>query len=257
MAGQKTDVGRRLVAQFKKAILPNDVIIREALRDVLTPFGGDVEQMKASVSQIIVDAERAAYERYLRAQASAQESAIREVFSALTASAGTPQAAIETVAANVQALDEFFLSVAQGRKSRAGTAVETFFDTLFRSLGYPFEREHVVNGTPDFVFPSVLHFRDLPTDCIIFTSKRTLRERWRQITTEGSRGFVLYLATLDDSIKAADLEAIKQQKIHIVVPESIRAARYSDQKHVMSVENFLLDHLDPAMQRWRRKQVIP
>jgi hypothetical protein len=253
---QKTAVGAQLAAQFRSSILPNDEVIRLALLDVLAPLEGDVEAMKASASRIILDAEKAAHDRYLETQRAAQEHAIRTVFGPLAADLKTPQEVVEAIAANAASLDEFYLSVAQGRKSRAGSAVETFFDTLFRALGYPFEREHVINGTPDFIFPSATHFRALPTDCIIFTCKRTLRERWRQITTEGSRGFVLYLGTLDASVKDADLDAMKSQKVNIIIPESIRAAAYPKHMHVMSVESFLRDHLDPAMERWRRNKVI-
>jgi EcoRII C terminal len=256
MSRQKTEVGRKLVAKFKRKVPSNEQIVRDTLRDVLDSYEGDIDTIKASVSRIIVDAERRAHERYLEAQKSAQESAILEIFSELTVSATGPRDVLEVVAGNATALDEFFLSIAQGRKSRAGGALETFFDTVFRSLGYPFEREHVVNGTPDFVFPSVLHFQEHATDCIIFTSKRTLRERWRQITSEGSRGFLLYLGTVDSQIKPADLQAMKEQKINLVIPESIRAAAYPQQRHVISVEDFLQDVLDPAMDRWRRKHVI-
>lgn len=248
-------VAQQLVAQFRSAIPANDVIIQRALDEVLAPYGGDIEAMKGQISKIISDSEARAYLLYREAQGPALTHALRSVLSALPAQdrAGT----IEQVANNAEALDQFFLSVSQGRKARAGTAVETFFDTLFRSMGYPFERAHVVNGTPDFVFPSVAHFKTHSTDCIIFTSKRTLRERWRQITSEGSRGFVLFLGTLDATVKAADLADMKQQKINVVVPEQIRQSSYDSVPHVISVERFLRDHLDPAMDRWRRNGVVP
>jgi hypothetical protein len=249
-------VAQELVAQFRQRIPKNEVIVRQALHEVLTPYEGDVEKIKAQVSKVISDAEARAYEAYKEAQRPALTNAIHTVFSALMPPGATASDAVEMFAGNAEALDAFFLSVAQGRKARAGTAVETFFDTLFRGIGYPFEREHVVNGTPDFVFPNVVHFRKLATDCVIFTSKRTLRERWRQITSEGSRGFVLFLGTLDATVKPADLNDIKNQKIMLVVPEHVRAAAYAGVPHVISVEVFLRDHLDPGMERWRRNGVI-
>jgi hypothetical protein len=248
-------IAQQLVAQFRSAIPENDVIIRQALQDVLAPLAGDVEQIKANVSKVISDSEARAYQLYKDAQRPALAHAIRAVFSALPASDRAETIAL--FATNAEALDAFFLSVSQGRKARAGTAVETFFDTLFRGMGYPFEREHVVNGTPDFVFPNVAHFRKHSTDCIIFTSKRTLRERWRQITSEGSRGFVLFLGTLDATIKPVDLADMRQQKINLVVPEHIRQGSYATVSHVISVERFLRDYLDPGVERWRRNGVIP
>jgi hypothetical protein len=266
---ERSPIAQQLVAQFKAAIPSNDVITGRALHDVLAPYGGDVEQIKSNVSRIIADSEARAYQLYKDAQSPALSHALRTVFTSLLRGSYAPAAGFEGVAEgsgraelinmlaeNADALDAFFLSVSQGRKARAGSAVETFFDTLFHGMGYPFEREHVVNGTPDFVFPNVAHFRKHATDCIIFTSKRTLRERWRQITSEGSRGFVLFLGTLDATIKPADLNEMKRQKINLVVPEHIRGAAYESVPNVMSVEGFLRDHLDPSMDRWHRHGVI-
>jgi EcoRII C terminal len=255
-------VAQQLIAHFRSAIPHNDTIIRRALHDVLTPYSGDIDQIKQNVSRVISDAEAHAHELYKSAQTPALGHALRTVFSGLllpgrdeVSEPLSPLSLADLVATNAEALDAFFLSVAQGRKSRAGVAVETFFEVLFRAMGYPFEREHVVNGTPDFVFPSVMHFMAHSTDCIIFTSKRTLRERWRQITSEGSRGFVLFLGTLDATIKEADLIEMGQQKINLVVPEHIRRAAYPSFAHVISLERFLCDSLDPAMERWQRNGV--
>jgi len=93
-------------------------------------------------------------------------------------------------------------------------------------------------------------------DCIIFTVKRTLRERWRQIVTEGTRGFLFYLATIDESIAGRDLSEIRNHRIYLVVPERIRAETYSDQPNVISFETFFELHLDPAMKRWRKNKII-
>lgn len=38
-------------------------------------------------------------------------------------------------------------------------------------------------------------------DATIFTIKGTLRERWRQIVTEGTRGLGFFLATIDEGMK--------------------------------------------------------
>lgn len=249
-------VAQKLIAQFKLSIPKNEEIVRSALQSTLLEYKGDVARVKANVSKIVTDAEARAYAMYKYAQWPVIGKALRGVFGELVTPSMRPLDVVDLLAKNAEALDRFFLSISQGRRSRAGTAVETFFDTLFRDLGYPFEREHVVNGTPDFVFPNVLHFRRHPTDCIIFTSKRTLRERWRQITSEGSRGFVLFLATLDSSIKPADLAEINKQKINLVVPEHIRAEKYTSFPHVISIEIFLRDHLDPAMDRWRRNKIV-
>lgn len=249
-------VARQIADRFKASMPSNDEVIGAALNVVIGAYHGDVEAIKNNASSIIRDAEAVAYRFYLEAEGPAATEAIERTFIPMLSAEASGEDGVRLVAGNAAALNQFYLSVSQSRKSRAGSALETFFDTLFRALRYKFEREHVVNGTPDFVFPSAAHFRRLPTDCIVFTSKRTLRERWRQITTEGSRGFLLFLGTLDSTIKPNDLEQMKDQKIYMVVPEEIRAARYASQPHVLSVERFLADYLDPAMDRWRRNGVI-
>lgn len=248
-------LARQLVAAFGAAVPSIDEILDAALRDEYARYGGDVEAMKAVASQLISGVEAAAHARYREAERVSLQEALRTVLTPLAAGLDGP-AAIDMVASHAGALDGLFMSISQSRKSRAGASLEVIFDTLFATLGYPFQRHHVVNGIPDFVFPSAAHFKLLPTDCIVFTSKRTLRERWRQITTEGSRGAVLFLGTLDPKVKDNDLAQMTAQKINLVVPESIRAAHYPDAPNVLSVDRFLVDHLDPGLARWRRNGVV-
>ena len=84
-------------------------------------------------------------------------------------------------------LDKFFLSLAQSRKSRDVKTFESIHNTLFQMLEYLFDEQIVINGKPDFLMPSAKHYDTNPMECIIFTVKRTIRERWRQIVTEGTR----------------------------------------------------------------------
>ena len=97
-----------------------------------------------------------------------------------------------------------------------------------------------------------------PTDCIIFTAKRTLRERWRQIATEGARGKSLFLATLDDGQTVKNLAEMLQNRITMVVPIALKqqVPAYSVAVNMISFEDFFIDHVDPAMQRWQRAGVL-
>ena len=95
-------------------------------------------------------------------------------------------------------------------------------------------------------------------DSVIFTLKRTLRERWRQIVTEGTRGLGFYLGTIDEDIAIRDLEEMKTARIYIVVPERIKNVRedYKKAPNVISFEDFFTHHLDPAMNRWRSQGLV-
>jgi len=152
--------------------------------------------------------------------------------------------------------DRFFLSLAQSRKSRAGKAFEKIHNALFKSLDYPFDEQVVINGKPDFLMPSAKHFKVNPPDCIIFTAKRTLRERWRQIVTEGTRGLGFYLATIDENISSNALKEMLDHRIIIVCPQRIRNDHYSRAINVISFKQFFNDVLDPAMTRWKRNKII-
>lgn len=122
-----------------------------------------------------------------------------------------------------------------------------------------FAANHWRNSQPDFVLPSIEYFRRNPPDAIIFTVKRTLRERWRQIVTEGTRGLGFFLATIDEKIADRDLEAMLESRIHIVVPIRIKTLRpdYEAAVNVITFEHFFQYYLDPAMQRWRVAGVVP
>lgn len=121
-----------------------------------------------------------------------------------------------------------------------------------------FQPRATINGQPDFILPSIENFKKDPPDCIIFTVKRTLRERWRQIVTEGTRGLGFFLATIDENIASRDLAEMHKSRIRLVVPTRVKASRedYKEAPNVIIFENFFRDYLDPAMTRWKNAGII-
>ena len=93
-------------------------------------------------------------------------------------------------------------------------------------------------------------------DCIVFTAKRTLRERWRQIVTEGTRGLGFFLATIDDGVSQNQLDEMKRNRIYLVCPKHIKDDFYREAINVITFSSFFEDHLDPAMKRWKKSGVI-
>ena len=148
---------------------------------------------------------------------------------------------------NFWALDRFFLGLTQGRRPCAGKAFEHVIKVLFNTLEYPYTPQAIINGQPDFLLPSIEHYKNNAMDCIIFTVKRTLRERWRQITTEGTRGHQFFLATIDENVGVRDLKQMLNSRIYLVVPELVRVKCYLKVTNVITFEGFFLKHLDPAM----------
>ncbi len=247
------------MSRLTRASLPGGpVIVREATAIVLQEMGftGDVAWLKANFSGLVEEVQVKAYERYLAVEAPAAAAAFRQVLGPLMPPNPTQDDFFRVLGNNFTALDRYFLGLTQGRRPRAGKAFEQVIRTLFDQLGYPYTPQPIIDGQPDFLLPSVEHYRSVAMDCIIFTVKRTLRERWRQIVTEGQRGLHFFLATIDETIPARDFADMTASRIYIVVPERIKMAFYPTVQNAISFEAFFQQHLDPAMARWKANGVI-
>ena len=251
MEAKSAEVLEQLRQEFGSRIATGAVIVSSATQEVLGEHRGDAEWIKDNFSALVEGIQKRAYDIYLVSEHNAGGHALRNVFTRLV-DADHAEAVLDALENNFTALDRFFLSLTQGRRPRAGSAFELVIKDLFTELGYPFTPRPQIDGRPDFVLPSVEHYRANPLDCVIFTVKRTLRERWRQIVTEGARALGFYLATIDDKVSAGDLRDMVRSKIHLVVPKRIKAAvpAYRDAGNVIDFESFFDHHLDPAKRRW-------
>ncbi|QDT39423.1 Type-2 restriction enzyme EcoRII [Stratiformator vulcanicus] len=232
--------------------LPSGIeFAKMAVEHELGQHSDDPDWIKANFSNLVEKIQTTAYRHYLEFEKPAALAAMK---SALPAECENRFIAV--LEEHFFTIDRFFLGLTQGRRPRAGGAFEQLISILFSKLDYPYTSQPIINGQPDFLIPSETHYRNNPVDCIVFTVKRTLRERWRQIVTEGMRGYQFFLATIDEKIAARDLDAIRDHRIHLVLPERIRSERYGDRPNAISFETFFRDHLDPAMDRWRNNSVI-
>lgn len=236
-----------------------DTILSEATNNVTSKYRYSVDDIKASFDSLLDEIEQEAYRVYLGYELAYGKSVFRAIMSHFDIKESTNISdAISTVLGDHFAeLDYFFLSLAQGRKARAGKTFEGIHNSLFKTLGYPFDEQQVINGKPDFILPSVSHYHKMPMDCIIFTAKRTLRERWRQIVTEGAKGLGFFLATIDENLSSNQLDEMLNHRIYLVCPSRIKSKHYRDSRNVLSFNQFFVDFVDPAMDRWKRNGVIP
>jgi len=230
--------GRPFFEQFKEEMPTNRALCERVAEEVLKDL--DELSIKGKFSSLVDEIQDAIYREYLTSQATVGQKVI--------------DASIEeTGGVDFDELDKFFLSISQSRKSRAGTAFEYIIQELFRRLSYPADTQVVIEGAkPDFVMPSEEYFRSKPLDSLIFTVKRTLRERWRQVVTEANKGYGYFLATIDEKISANQIQQASENKIFIVTTERNIAGNdaYKDAYSVISFEEFFERHLDPAMRRW-------
>jgi hypothetical protein len=233
-------------------------LVAKALKEVLkeAKFNGDTAWLKDNFSFLVEAVNLRAYYLYIASEGPACGAAMAEVFGEMMPDKPSKDQFFKVLADNFIAIDKFFLSLTQGRRQRAGSALEQVIATLFDQLEYPYVSQPKIDGQPDFLFPSLKRYQEMPMDCIVFTAKRTLRERWRQITTEGNKGLHFYLATLDEELPESALSEMLRNRIYIVVPKRVKDEFYPKAQNALSSEAFMDEMLDPAMKRWKKNKVI-
>jgi EcoRII C terminal. len=154
---------------------------------------------------------------------------------------------------------DFYKSILQSRKTRAGGSLQNHIAYLFGMLEYPFEAQQEIDGKPDFILPNAALYLQNPGECILVTAKRTLRERWRQIITEGFKSPQYFLVTIDERQTRHNLKEMAGHRIYLVVPEHLKLSiqNYKAAGNVISVKSFFEGYLDPAMARWRHAGIVP
>mgnify|MGYP003386628699 CR=1 FL=1 len=235
----------RLYDKFKEEMPTNAQLCEDAAKEYLGSHNS--AYIRNNFSSLIEELNQQVYKKYLEAQSKMGQQVI--------------EGRIASGLGNLyEELDSFYMSVFQSRKSRAGGAFEFVIQELFARLGYPFSTQVNIEGAkPDFVLPSDEYFRENPLGSIIFTAKRTLRERWRQVVTEANKGYGFFLATIDSKVSLNQIQQMAIHKVHMVVPETLLAEidHYNQANNVISFENFFKHHLDPAMARWGMKVSEP
>jgi len=242
---------------YKETMLTPKEVLETAISRTI-PTSNTVSFTKKNFSKIIDKIGDEAYKTFLIEQEKAGKRAVEKYFGDMIPESSNRISTIKVVANNFKEFDRFFLSLAQSRKPRAGSTFEWIIKGLFKKLNYPFAEQQVINGKPDFLMPSREHYDTNPMDCIIFTVKTTLRERWRQIVTEGTRGSGFFLATVDEKVSENQLREMLRNRIYLVVSSDLKkkVQHYGEAVNVISFEQFFRDHLDPALKRWKKSKVI-
>lgn len=237
---------------------PQKKIADEAAKIITAKLEYSREKIKKNFDFLLQETEKETYRVYLKYQSQYGEAVLKAFLDTLVSKGelSNLKHAGTVLGLYFEVLDKFFLSLSQSRKARAGISFEDFHNALFKELAYPFDEQRVINGKPDFIMPSYNHYIVNAPDCIIFTAKRTLRERWRQIVTEGTRGLGFFLATIDENLSKNLFAEAQKNRIFIVCPEEIKKKYYQNVINVLSFTKFFKDHLDPAMERWKRNNVI-
>lgn len=218
----------------------------------------DGDYIKQNFSELVILTQERAYNVFLDSQREAWSRAIEVYIKDRIANDITREEMVDFLVEHFDEIDSFFLSLTNSRRPRAGLSFQYTIKELFIKIGYPFEEHANINGKPDFLLPNSAHFKENAMDCILFTIKRTLRERWRQIITEWTRALGFFLGTIDAKLSENALREMSVNRIHVVVPIVLKdnIDIYSEAQNVISFESFFEDYLDPAFRRWERDGII-
>jgi hypothetical protein len=240
-----------------QATMPTAAAIAErVVKKCLADCGHDPAWIRDHFSTLTENVQVAAQQQFLEAQQEAVRTAFAEVVLPLAGEHASPADIVQVVGDNFYALESFFVGLAQGRRPHA-KAFELLVCKMI-ALTYPGAAQAIFPGQPDFIFPSIGHFRREPNDALVFSVKKTVRDRWRQMLTDSSKPLGLFIATLDEEITQRELAEMLSAQVWVVVPERVKAARgdYKSTPNVISFEYFLKVFLDPAVERWRAAGIV-
>jgi len=152
-------------------------------------------------------------------------------------------------------------SFAQSRKTRAGGSAQYHIEFILDELGYKglYERQRILNGTVDFLFPSFEMWQKDRRRCTVLSIKRTLRERYKQVFEElsATRGLVLYLlSTQTESEAQKDItqekvQRLNEQNVYLIVRDVIKQGRFPQEANVLGFTDFFCKELPRLKERWK------
>lgn len=136
-------------------------------------------------------------------------------------------------------------SVANRRKSRAGTSLELHLESIFRHENLKFEAQVITeqNKRPDFIFPSGEDYHNpaFPsTKLHMLASKTCCKDRWRQVISEADRIEKKHLFTLQQGVSSNQLAEMYGHGIVLVVPQPIISSFPQDyHSKIMNLSGFV------------------
>src|SRR5690625_3209953 len=137
-----------------------------------------------------------------------------------------------------------WMSLRQGRVSRAGRMMELFLVEVFRAAKLRFDWGAKIEGgkLPDFLFPGVNDYQDdsFPANRLrILGSKTSFKDRWRQILSEADRVKIKHGVTKDDSITRSIFAQMNRESFVVVMPASIKAPYPNPPENLISLGEFI------------------
>ena len=155
-------------------------------------------------------------------------------------------------------IDRVLLSASQQRKTRAGRSFEHHISASLYAGRIRFVEQAVTGGRrPDFVMPDLetlnSHGRSA-IEALVLAAKTTLRERWKQVSSE-KLNCEVFLATVDDRVAATSIDEMAEAGIRLIVPESLKSSSETDYRPLSNVISFR-EFFDTEVRRKRPSLLI-
>ncbi len=155
---------------------------------------------------------------------------------------------VKTLYADLWILNQ---SRSQSRKSMGGNVYQKVIAGMFELAEIPFEEERRKYRV-DLYLPSREESRQKRTKAILLSVKRTLKERWREVTEElyNTRSPNVYLATTDEKISKGKVKSIVSHNVHLLVWDEVKHNLPSN-PNVVSWTEFISKELPTFEKQWK------
>jgi hypothetical protein len=139
---------------------------------------------------------------------------------------GDPERLNRYLADFVRLIRSMEFRVGQKRRVRGGASFQKIVKILLNRAGVPCEEPHketrAILKRIDLVSPDAQTAKETPDKAVFLATKRTLRERWKQVVPEHMKGARLYLITLDDECSERKADEIKETGMVVYVKDELK-----------------------------------
>lgn len=149
-------------------------------------------------------------------------------------------------------LRQIFLSISQSRKARGGRDFELQIGRMLDYANVPYQKIARQTRT-DFMVPNDKRFTENRNAALVLSAKRTLRERWREVTEElfNLRSPNVYLLTADYDVTSGHVSQIcDHYNIHLVVWDETKISKFPSNHLVLGYSRLMNEVVPTFEQRW-------
>ncbi len=219
------------VEEAIKIIPQIDIILKETIKflkldkisteDVAENFEQLVKDVESTAFKIYKEYERKAFEKLAELWVINRKNMISKILKE-KGEMGVKEIILQLV----EPIRKMEFRAGQMRRARGGKTFEHIVRILLNLAGVPCEEPHKETREAleriDLVSPDAETARQTPDKSIFIATKRTLRERWKQVVPEHMKGARLYLVTINGKLPKKKAEEIKKAGMVVYVRSELK-----------------------------------